>query len=88
MRGSRPGNFASIVVWLFPAVLLLTPLFSIATVSAQEIETLRLSSAERAVLEKHGKIRLAVDIDWSPFEYIDDEIVVRIKLYDENWEDE
>jgi diguanylate cyclase (GGDEF)-like protein/PAS domain S-box-containing protein len=33
----------------------------------------QLNEAERQWLKAHPSIRLAVDIDWSPFEYIDDE---------------
>jgi len=34
---------------------------------------IQLTEAEQQWLEAHPAIRLAVDIDWSPFEYIDDE---------------
>ncbi|MCI5207812.1 MAG: hypothetical protein D3910_03250 [Candidatus Electrothrix sp. ATG2] len=33
---------------------------------------LRLTAAEQAWLDAHPNIRLAVDIDWAPFEYIDE----------------
>ncbi|NKB58866.1 MAG: transporter substrate-binding domain-containing protein [Alphaproteobacteria bacterium] len=77
MRKSQLCKFVSFVDWLSPAALLFFPLFLFSAASAQEIETLSLSSAERAVLEKHGKIRLAVDIDWAPFEFVDSEKVYR-----------
>jgi diguanylate cyclase (GGDEF)-like protein/PAS domain S-box-containing protein len=35
--------------------------------------TVQLSEDEKRWLSEHPSIRLAVDIDWSPFEYIDDE---------------
>lgn len=35
--------------------------------------TIELSEEEKQWLTNHPSIRLAVDIDWSPFEYIDDE---------------
>ena len=33
--------------------------------------TIELSEAEKQLLQAHPSIRLAVDIDWSPFEYVD-----------------
>ena len=35
--------------------------------------SIELSEAEKQWLQAHPSIRLAVDIDWSPFEYIDDD---------------
>ena len=35
--------------------------------------TIELDEAEKQWLSEHSSIRLAVDIDWAPFEYIDDE---------------
>ncbi len=35
--------------------------------------TIELSEAEQQWLQAHPSIRLAVDIDWSPFEYVDDD---------------
>ena len=54
--------------------MLLTMLFVIfPTTSLASTTPVQLSEAERQWLDAHPSIRLAVDIDWSPFEYIDDE---------------
>jgi diguanylate cyclase (GGDEF)-like protein/PAS domain S-box-containing protein len=53
-------------------VLVITALFlamNIAPASAAQIE---LSESEQRWLEAHPSIRLAVDIDWSPFEFVDE----------------
>ena len=49
------------------SVLLLVPMAAVAA-----SPSLDLTDAERQWLKQHPSIRLAVDIDWSPFEYIDD----------------
>ena len=58
---------------LLSAVLLCVVLFSFSPVNGQESGLLILSPAERAALRRHGPIRLAVDVDWAPFEFVDSE---------------
>ncbi|MDH3760267.1 MAG: diguanylate cyclase [Gammaproteobacteria bacterium] len=58
--------------WNSRATLVITVLFlvtNIASVSAAQIE---LSKSEQRWLDAHPSIRLAVDIDWSPFEFVDE----------------
>ena len=56
------------------AAALMTILFLVVSNAALASTTpVQLSEAERQWLNAHPSIRLAVDIDWSPFEYIDDE---------------
>jgi len=56
------------------ATALLTILFLIVSNAAlASTAPVQLSEAERQWLNAHPSIRLAVDIDWSPFEYIDNE---------------
>lgn len=54
------------------ASLLALWLFLPLTAAAGEPQ-IALTEAEKQWLQAHPAIRLAVDIDWSPFEYIDDE---------------
>ena len=49
-------------------VLLVLP-----TAALAQDEAIELTEAQKQWLAMHPSIRLAVDIDWSPFEYIDDE---------------
>jgi len=56
------------------ATVLLTILFLVVSNAAlASTAPVQLSEAEQQWLDAHPSIRLAVDIDWSPFEYIDDE---------------
>ena len=55
-------------------LLLLVVFFGVSPTSVQaSSSTLALSEDEKLWLADHPTIRLAVDIDWSPFEYIDDD---------------
>lgn len=45
----------------------------VANAALASTAPVELSAAQRQWLDAHPSIRLAVDIDWSPFEYIDDE---------------
>ena len=57
--------------WLLPLwTLCFLTLTHAATASTSLVE---LTEQEKQWLEQHPSIRLAVDIDWAPFEYIDDE---------------
>ncbi len=51
-------------------LLLLLSVTGAAAGAAPEID---LSEAEKDWLARHPSVRLAVDIDWAPFEYIDDD---------------
>lgn len=59
----------------YPVFLLALCLLSTSAVSAAEQATtgFGLSPAEEAWLAEHPEIRLAVDIDWAPFEFVDEE---------------
>jgi diguanylate cyclase (GGDEF)-like protein/PAS domain S-box-containing protein len=50
---------------------LLSLLLVSSRVALAAAPTIELTAAERQWLAEHPSIRLAVDIDWSPFEYID-----------------
>ena len=53
--------------------VVMTVLFVVAASGVQASTPLiELSEAEKQWLNAHPSIRLAVDIDWSPFEYVDD----------------
>lgn len=54
-----------------PAVIAAVALWLPLSVSAQ-VADIRLNESEKQWLAAHPTIRLAVDIDWAPFEYIDD----------------
>ncbi len=54
--------------------VVMTMLFVVAASGVQASTPLiELSEAEKQWLKAHPSIRLAVDIDWSPFEYVDDD---------------
>jgi diguanylate cyclase (GGDEF)-like protein/PAS domain S-box-containing protein len=56
------------------AAVVVTVLFVFAVSGVQAAAPLiELSEAEKQWLNAHPSIRLAVDIDWSPFEYVDDD---------------
>ncbi|MDJ0778175.1 MAG: diguanylate cyclase [Gammaproteobacteria bacterium] len=62
-------EFSQFGRWLVTALIVLA-LGVPAAVTAAE-PALDLTAAEKAWLAEHPSIRLAVDIDWAPFEYID-----------------
>lgn len=63
----------------FISLLLILSLLSPVGAFAQETSApeLNLTAAEKAWLANHRKIRLAVDIDRAPFEYVDDQQLYR-----------
>ncbi len=54
-------------------VLIATLLLVISDGVLASTSTIQLNEDEKRWLSEHQSIRLAVDIDWSPFEYIDDD---------------
>lgn len=60
---------------VFLVSLLLPYLIFPGTPVAQDAEntSVQLSQSEKAWLANHPEIRLAVDIDWAPFEFVDDQ---------------
>jgi hypothetical protein len=54
-------------------VLMTVFLFVMANAVQASSPTIKLSEDEKQWLREHPSIRLAVDIDWSPFEYINEE---------------
>ena len=58
----------------FRAAVVMAVLFVAAVSGVQAAAPLiELSEAEKQWLDAHPSIRLAVDIDWSPFEFVDDD---------------
>ena len=69
---------SKLIIRFYYGKLRATALFSIlflvvSNAALASTTPVQLSEAERQWLNAHPSIRLAVDIDWSPFEYIDDE---------------
>ena len=57
----------------FSIAFLMASLLAMPNAVLASAPTIELSEAEQQWLQAHPSIRLAVDIDWSPFEYIDDD---------------
>lgn len=55
------------------SAFLLLLCFSVSAAAPGAVPEIELSEAEKSWLGEHRSIRLAVDIDWAPFEYIDDD---------------
>lgn len=55
------------------AIVVITMLLALSSAAPASSPQIELSEDEKQWLAAHPSIRLAVDIDWSPFEYIDDE---------------
>ena len=56
---------------LFAGFALLAVMLCLPAAAVAQAAGLRLTEAEKQWLAEHPTIRLAVDIDWAPFEYID-----------------
>ena len=69
--GSRPTSLLKIFCTL--SVFLAFAIAGQSFASDGAKHTLDLSSSERAWLKSHPEIRLAIDIDWAPFEFVDDD---------------
>jgi len=49
------------------------PFFGNALAQSPSENTIDLTPSEKAWLAKHSKIRLAIDVNWAPFEFVDDQ---------------
>jgi diguanylate cyclase (GGDEF)-like protein/PAS domain S-box-containing protein len=69
------GNhlIARINIGKFGITVLLVTLMAVSKTVLASTPTIELSDTERQWLQAHPSIRLAVDIDWAPFEYVDGE---------------